>query len=864
MINSENSREKHLEATLEKLVGLSELILQTTPHDIDHQEIANAFKDISGARYVAFNRYNEAGTHFSTMAVAGLTRYHDKIRSMLGFELSGKTWPHDPVRHEKIKGQVLTRFESLADLVGDVIPAFIISRIQRLFSLGEVFLMRMMKGEQLIGDFTFVMPKDRPFTERWATEIFSRQIELLLVQRQAERKLLLQSEVLRHALEHQRILSDMAIGLNTLVDFDQRINNCLQIIGTHTGVSRVYIFENSADGQHTSNTYEWCNAGIEPGKDRLQHLPLASIPDIDRAMREEGIMHVQDAGGVDQGSRAMMGAHHTRSMLVIALYIKEQYVGFMGFDQCDRVHRWDQSEVEMLRAASGIISHAYERRLMERALEEERDRAKRASQAKSEFLANMSHEIRTPMNAILGFSETLSHRISEPESKKMVSSVLTSGKLLLSLINDILDLSKIEAGKLELLIQPVSPAAILQETHLLFSEKARHKNLRFGLAIAGGMPSLLDMDETRVKQIIFNLVSNAIKFTHEGHIRLRASFEAVHADRGSLTIEVEDTGIGIPEDLAGHIFEDFNQLSAENTRRYEGTGLGLSICKRLTEKMNGRISVRSTPGKGSLFTVVLPDLPISKRQPGYTADGIYRPLVFSHSHVLVVDDVMADIELMESLLIGLGLETSHALGGRQALEMLGERKPDLILLDTRMPDMNGYAFLQTIKDDPATNDIPVVAYSATIPGYKSNPLSKLFSGHIQKPVRRHVLVAELTRHLPYSETGEEQEETRDEKRRFQLQANELPANISEVATELESTFLPQWKKLKDQLVIFRIERFADELQAFAADQQFLALEQYAKKLSHESNTLDIESLRETMALFPYICKEIKKHVQPTT
>ncbi len=863
MIKHELNREKHLEATLEKLVGLSELILQTDSHDIDHQEIANAFKDISGARYVAFNLYNDAGTHFTTMAVAGLTRYQNKIHSLLGFEVAGKSWPHDPVRHEKIKDQVLTRFESLTDLTAEIIPGFIIRRIQQLFSLGEVLLMRMMKGEQMVGDFTFVMPMGKPFTEAWATEIFSRQIELLLVQRQAERKLLAQSEELRHALEHQHILSDIAVGLNTSVDFDQRINKCLQIIGEHTGVSRVYIFENSADGLHTSNTYEWCQEGIRPEIGEHQNLPFSSISDIERALREEGMLYLNDISKLDQSSRAMMEAQNIMSLLVISMYLKDQFVGFMGFDQCGHTRSWEQSEVEMLRAATGIISNVFERRLMELAIEEERDKANLASQAKSEFLANMSHEIRTPMNAILGFSEALQQRLTNAQDRKMVSSILSSGKLLLSLINDILDLSKIEAGKLELFIQPVSPIAIFQETQLLFSDKAQRKNLRFDMDIVGGMPSLLNMDETRVKQIVFNLVSNAIKFTHEGHIRLQASFEAQRPDSGTLTFEVEDTGIGIPEDLADHIFEEFNQLSAENTRRYEGTGLGLSICKRLVEKMNGHISVRSVLGKGSVFKVVLPDLPISKRQPGNASDDTAGGIVFEPAHVMVIDDVMSDIEIMEGLLISLGLETSHALGGRQALEMLEQNRPDLIFLDTRMPDINGYAFLQTIKENPKTRTIPVVAYSATIPAYTTNPLSRLFSGHIQKPVRRHVLVAELARHLPYSEPEETAKESMGDHGHFQLQANELPVHLSQVAADMKNNFLPKWTKIKDQLVIFKIERFAEELLAYAVDQQFVALEQYAKKLSHESNTLDIESLRETMAIFPYICKEIKDHDQPT-
>jgi signal transduction histidine kinase len=255
-----------------------------------------------------------------------------------------------------------------------------------------------------------------------------------------------------------------------------------------------------------------------------------------------------------------------------------------------------------------------------------------ANRAKSEFLANMSHEIRTPMNAILGFSEALYHKLRREDNKKLLQSVMSSGKLLLSLLNDILDLSKIEAGKLELRPGPTDIIAVMEEIHLLFHDKAQRKGLKLILHFSPGFPSYVVIDEIRFKQIVFNLIANAIKFTPKGEVNIAVKFEAGQANSGSLEFIVTDTGIGIPLDQQENIFIPFHQQSGQANREYGGTGLGLSICKRLVEQMKGQINVSSIPGTGSRFVVNLPDIQFSyeadknSKLPATHTSGHQQPL----------------------------------------------------------------------------------------------------------------------------------------------------------------------------------------------------------------------------------------------
>lgn len=248
------------------------------------------------------------------------------------------------------------------------------------------------------------------------------------------------------------------------------------------------------------------------------------------------------------------------------------------------------------------------RQKVERELNEAREMAEIANITKSEFVANMSHEIRTPMTAILGFSDILYKQIEDPQRKTMAQSINSSGKLLLALLDDILDLAKIEAGKIDMTSGPVNIKVVLEEIEMLFSQKAREKGLEFKLQISDRLPQLLLLNEIRLKQLLLNLTGNAVKFTSKGSVTIYAGYIVTNANLGTLTIDVIDTGIGISQEHIKVIFKPFKQMQGQSNREYGGTGLGLTISMKLIEKMKGSIKVQSKVGEGTKFTVLLPEI----------------------------------------------------------------------------------------------------------------------------------------------------------------------------------------------------------------------------------------------------------------
>jgi signal transduction histidine kinase len=329
---------------------------------------------------------------------------------------------------------------------------------------------------------------------------------------------------LRHTLRQEELVSEIALGMNTLEDFSVRVNRALQQAGEHTGVSRVYIFEDSADGVTTSNTFEWCNRGIAPQLGQLQKFPYAVIPSWRRMMQEEGRIYSENIEALPADVHTALEPQGIRSIVVYPLIVQQRLFGFVGFDECVRRKRWKHSELELLRTISGIIAGSYERKLMEESLRCERDRANEANRAKDLFLANMSHEIRSPMNLVLGFSEALMKELPDPEQRQMVKSIITSGNLLLELLNDLLDLSRVSAGKMELVLRPAALREMLADVGSLFSLKAQQKGLGFSVAITDAVPHEAMLDEVRVKQVIFNLLGNAIKFTDRGSVKMHADY----------------------------------------------------------------------------------------------------------------------------------------------------------------------------------------------------------------------------------------------------------------------------------------------------------------------------------------------------
>ncbi len=489
-------------------------------------------------------------------------------------------------------------------------------------------------------------------------------------------------------------------------------------------------------------------------------------------------------------------------------------------------------------------------------LKKVKENAENANKAKSEFLATMSHEIRTPMNAILGFSEALLQREKAPTDKKMLQSIVSSGNLLLTLLNDILDLSKIEAGKMFIQTKPTDLIGVINEMKMLFQGKADEQNITLKVKKQSDLPERLLLDEVRVKQVLFNLVGNAVKFTSKGKVIIDAQFIQETENKGVVKLQVRDTGIGIEPDQQELVFLPFRQHNSKANRNHEGTGLGLAITKRLIEKMNGTISLKSIPGEGSTFTVQIPGVQIidASHQPITKQPVAPEQVLFAKAKVMVVDDAPSNLQLMELMLNSFGLDVLLAEGGTEALDMLEKTKPDLIILDILMPGMDGFETIKRIKAIPGLKHIPVIAFTAFTHRENHKEEEALFDAILNKPVNTSALSKMLQRFLDHTVTEEAETKTRKDTgahTRFdpsQLKP-EVRAKIPALAEILHNEYLPEWEQIKNHFVLFKIEDFAKRLRQTADTFQIDFLKDYAEKLLLDIDGLDLESLRKELHSF---------------
>jgi PAS domain S-box-containing protein len=576
-----------------------------------------------------------------------------------------------------------------------------------------------------------------------------------------EEKLKDQSVQMERGLMQQTILSEIALELNSIEDFNVRINNTLRKIGVHTNTSRVYIFEDNPDGTSTNNTFEWCNNGILPQIEFLQDVPYEAMPSLKPILDCEGRLYSENIVDLPKDIYEVLEPQDIKAIIFYTLVVKGKYFGFIGFDDCTGTRKWSLSELELLRTVSGIIANAYERKAMEQFVLDERDKAQQANMAKTEFLANMSHEIRTPLNAVLGFSEALYTKLDDEDNRKMVKSVISSANLLLSLLNDILDLSKIEADKMEIVYRMTDFSSLIDEIELMFMDKASSKGLSLTTAKSPDFPTSLNLDEIRIKQVIFNLVGNAVKFTNEGFIKVTADWLPSGSNSGTLTIRVMDSGIGIPPGQHDVIFNAFSQYYSGKMRHPGGTGLGLSISKRLVEKMKGTIDVESIEGKGSTFTVTIPDVKTLgnlKLPAPVTEDANH--LIFEHSTLMVVDDVVSNIEVVENHMATIGVSVIGAESAHEAMELLKHNLPDAMLVDIRMPVTGGVELARILKKNKAYSHIPLVAFTAHILEHEAE--KELFEHILYKPVRRADLIGLVTLILKNSKNTEIKQNRQDQ------------------------------------------------------------------------------------------------------
>ena len=376
--------------------------------------------------------------------------------------------------------------------------------------------------------------------------------------------------------------------------------------------------------------------------------------------------------------------------------------------------------------------------------------AEAANRAKSEFLANMSHEIRTPMNAILGMTHLAQQARPDPVLGQYLSRIAVAANSLLRIINDILDLSKIEAGKLA--IEPVTfeLEALLRDVLSITGVRAHEKGIAFRHSVAPEVPRAVEGDAVRIGQVLSNLCANAVKFTDRGRVTLSVGVAAEDADRVTLAFTVEDTGIGMTPAQQAELFQPFTQVDTSSTRRRAGTGLGLSISIRLVEAMGGTIGVQSEPGRGSTFrfTVVCGRVREAAAATGAERKPDGGDTNLAGARILVVEDDDTNQLVVLGMLAPTGAVASIASNGREALGMIQPGKFDAVLMDMQMPDMDGIETTRILRRDPQLQDLPIIALTASaMAGDRERLLEAGMNDFLAKPIRVAALYSTLTRWL---------------------------------------------------------------------------------------------------------------------
>lgn len=516
-----------------------------------------------------------------------------------------------------------------------------------------------------------------------------------------------------------------------------------------------------------------------------------------------------------------------------------------------------KSENALRTSEEELRKASYEAELMARKADE-------ANQAKSIFLANMSHEIRTPMNAVMGYTELLSAAVQDKKQKSYLSSIRAGSRALLTLINDILDLSKVEAGKLHIEYRPISLSPLFDELQKIFTAKIDSKKLQFSVELSKAIPAAVMLDETRIRQVLFNLVGNAIKFTHSGTIYVRAMSEPSTDDgKVDLTIEVEDTGIGIPHDQQERIFRAFEQQEGQSTREYGGTGLGLAISKKLVEMMGGELSIKSEVGKGSCFKVKICNVEIASVDQLVDSElpdsSRYR---FDPAKILVADDVALNRQLVKDLLEDTDFVIKEAENGEQAMAVAQQWQPDLILMDIRMPVMDGYEATSKMKQKADTQHIPIVALTASVMSKDEHKIEDAgFDGYLKKPVSGSELYAGLAAFLPHSvvkdsplldgnEVIDDHIANRDD-RVFNGGTSEvLPFSFDRhVRQQIRESFLSQWQSVVGTGDIAAVAVFAEALHRTSVESDLTNLAAYADELKAAADGFDLDEMQRLMESF---------------
>ena len=673
--------------------------------------------------------------------------------------------------------------------------------------------------------------------------------------------------IMRDISENKAILNDLARSeeLNRNIadissrllryDYQTALQYVIESFLVITKANRVYIYKNDFD-EENQRLNSKCLLGYSSEKDEFN---IDSMPDFQFGINApkwleelaESNYYAGDISSFSLSNKSFFEIYDIKSILSIPIIAGSQFWGFICFDSKKDIIQWDKNETAMVLIAVNALGNAIEKEESATALEIAKKSAEDANRAKSEFLANMSHEIRTPMNAILGFSEILLNKISDSQHKSYLNTILNSGQTLLALINDILDLSKIESGKLELQYETIDINKTLSDIAQIFTPKANEKNIELVLNIDYSTPRAIFIDEVRLRQILFNLVGNSVKFTHSGYVQINASAEYENEKTITLKLEVLDTGIGIPKDQHKVIFESFRQQSGQSARQYGGTGLGLAITKRLVEKMRGSIVLESEPEKGSIFRITLPEIQISDDSNIFDENIEEENVdyIFESANLLVVDDIDFNRNLIVSYLEKTPIKIFEAVNGADALEVIRNQKLDLVLMDMKMPVKDGYETTKELKANKKYSKLPIIAFTASAMKKDEEILKTLFDGNLRKPVKRIELFKELAKYIKNEQIIRDatlvksDEVTESENENITISEIEIAIDI------LKREYKEKIEDVKNMLIIDNVMEIGEEMAIKFSESNIHLIKQFSTDLIDYTKSFSVEDIIKTLDSF---------------
>lgn len=539
------------------------------------------------------------------------------------------------------------------------------------------------------------------------------------------------------------LLSGSALATSILLDgkdYQSAVYDAIKLIGQSAKADRVYLFENCIDEitgkQFTSQKFEWTSDSCEPQIDNpeLQNVQFDDISYfIDPLIKGNSFIGMVSKME-DQSVKALLESQNIKSIIVLPLSIGSKFWGFIGFDNCTREREWTDAEEAILKAFINSVARAIEKGMVEKELEEGRKAAEAANIAKSNFLANMSHEIRTPLNGIIGFMDILAQTPLSIEQADYLDEIKNASDSLLYMINDVLDFSKIEADKMSLENITFNLHNIVEDAVSLVSPKAQNKSVELNCEIRAGVPRMVSGDPGRLRQVLNNLIGNAIKFTHQGEICVMVEKMQDIDNYILLKFDVSDTGIGMSKQVQKNLFKPFNQADNSTTRKYGGTGLGLAISKKIIELMGGDITVESNENEGAKFTFTVGF--------GKTNDSVNLNYTdIKGLNIMVVDHNAANRRVFRSYLEEAGCEVFESESVNQAIGLITgvtfDKAIDIALIEFNLPEINGFELGKIIQQVDRYNKIKIIITSYTAKRGDARIAKEAgFSGYLPKPIRK--------------------------------------------------------------------------------------------------------------------------------